>query len=169
MIPCSRPMPGCDDCGDVMIHQCNRQEHESSSEFGQYIHDRGCRECGGDQYEKRWTEMYWLDVDGAIYKKKTKILRVIEHKNRGGSLRPSQREVLPYLAKAVQLIAATGLIHRQSGVFVVYSNHPHDTAKVEQIKGWTARHVMPTREIAGDELTDFLCGEITDPISKEAA
>lgn len=163
MTPCSRPIEGCPDCGDTLIHQSNRQEHESSSEFGQYMHDRGER-------ERRWREIYWLDVDGAVYKKRTGILRIIEHKNNGGVLRDSQRHVFPLLAKALQLLAATGLIDRQSGVFVVWSNHPHDTAVIEQQAGWSRIRVMTPREMSGPDLEEFLLGEpIPDAIGGRAA
>src|SRR5262245_14952791 len=125
MIPCSRPVVGCPDCGDTLIHQSNRQDDESSSEFGQYMHDRG-------EQDRRWREHYWLDIDGVIYKKRSRVLRIIEHKNRGGGIRPSQETVLPLLAKALQLLIATKLIHEQSGVFVAYSNHPHHSALVKR-------------------------------------
>lgn len=157
MIPCSRPVTGCPDCGDTLIHQTNRQEHESSSEFGQHMHDRG-------ESDPIWRQMYWLDVDGAIFKKKTGVLRIIEHKNRGGAIRGSQEEVLPLLAKAVQLLVATKQIHVQSGVFVAYSNHPHDSAAVRQVKGWGpgnrgSQH-WPEVELVGAEWDKFLLGEL---------
>jgi hypothetical protein len=113
---CSRPHPNCTECGDTLIHQFNRGPHESSSAFGQFVHDR----IG--------IEMYWADVDGTIYKKRTKALRVIEHKRSDEKLSNGQREILPLLAKGLQLLAATGLIHEQSGVYIVRSDHPHAAA-----------------------------------------
>ena len=162
MIGCSNPVRGCPDCGDTMIHQNNRQEHESSSEFGQYIHDRGER-------DPVWRQIYWLDVDGIVYKKKTKVLRIIEHKNRGGSIRDSQETVLPLLAKAVQLLVATRVVHHESGVFVAYSDHPHTSALIQKVDGWAARakNKWPNAELAGQQWDNFLLGELV--LSGEAA
>lgn len=155
---CSRPIGNCPDCGDTLIHLSNRGKDESSSEFGQFVHDHIS------------IEMFWLDVDGVSFKRKTSILRIIEHKPRRGSLSNGQREVLPLLAKALQLLAGTGLIHEQSGVFVVYSDHPHDTADVEQIPGWKSRLTWPKREITEDRWHDFIKGEvITDSYTTSGA
>lgn len=164
MIPCSRPVTGCPDCGDALIHQSNRQEHESSSEFGQYMHDRG-------EMDSRWRQMYWLDVDGIVYKKRTKVLRIIEHKNRSGDIRDSQETVLPLLAKSVQLLIATQVIHPQSGVFVAYSDHPHDSALVQRVDGWSPRPKDRwTRvELRGSQWDDFLLGELMGSSGSEAA
>jgi hypothetical protein len=40
----------------------------------------------------------------------------------GGQPSDGQGEILPLLAKCIQLLAATGLVHEQSGVFIVYSD-----------------------------------------------
>ncbi len=147
---CSRPVDGCTECGDTLIHQSNRGPHESSSAFGQYVHDR----IG--------LEMFWLDIDGASYKLKTKVLRIIEHKPQGSVLSKGQKEVLPLLAKSIQLLASTGLVHEQSGVFVVRSDHPHDSGVVEQIEGWKSRAIWPTQDMDGQLWKDFLRGEVID-------
>lgn len=152
---CPRPITECPDCGDILIHQSNRQEDESSSEFGQYVHDRGER-------DRSWREMYWLDVDGVICKKRTQVLRIIEHKNRADDLSDGQKHVLPLLAKALQLLVATRLIHSQSGVFVVYSDHPHDSARVRQIGGWGGiDKASQPRELTGIELDGFIRGDVS--------
>lgn len=155
MTICSRPVRGCPDCGDALIHQFDRGPHESSSAFGQYIHDRG-------EVDRVWREMFWMDIDGAIYKKRTTVLRIIEHKPHLGALSAGQREVLPHLAKALQLLAATGLVHSQSGVFVLYSDHPHDSALVHQVAGWQRTQVMPPTALAGELLDKFLQGEVIE-------
>lgn len=147
---CTRPVPQCPDCGDALIHQSNRGPNESSSAFGQFVHDN----VG--------IEMFWLDVDGVSFKNKTLMLRMVEHKPRGGSLSKSQQTVLPLLAKSVQLLAATGLVHDQSGVFVIYSDHPHDSALVEQVRGWRSREVWPKREMSGRMWHDFIKGEVIE-------
>lgn len=161
MSVCSRPHRNCRECGDVVIHQSNRGPHESSSAFGQFVHD------------KLRNEMYWLDVDGISYKKKTRMLRVIEHKPRHGNLSDGQKEVLPLLAKAIQILAATRLIHRDSGVFLVQSDHPHDVVFVSQIVGWggswsSRNQIEWSREMTGREWLDFLRGEVLDPWPRAA-
>ena len=152
---CSRPVPNCPECGDNLIHLSNRGPHESSSAFGQYIHDRG-------EQDRRWREMFWMDIDGAIRKNKTRVLRIFEHKPHAGVLSKGQKEVLPLLAKALQLLASTGLVHRQSGVFVLYSDHPHDRVLVVQQKGWPQVQTWRPIELSGQVLEDFLCGEVID-------
>jgi hypothetical protein len=147
---CARPVPNCPQCGEVLIHQTNRGPDESSSSFGQFVH------------EKVGRVMYWSDIDGVIYKKKTKVLRIMEHKRRSESLSDGQKEILPLLAKSIQLLAATRLIHEQSGVFVVHSDHPHKTGLIKQIRGWPLRAVWLDREMSGQDLLGFIQGEVVD-------
>lgn len=163
MTLCLGPVRDCPECGDQLIHQMNRGPHESSSAFGQYMHDRG-------EKDQRWRQMYWMDVDGAIYKKSTQVLRFVEHKPPSGVLSAGQREVLPLLAKAVQLLVGTGLIHRQSGVFVLRSEHPHETICVEQVKGWPLGETwLPPTTLTGRKAEDFLRGDVIDESPREQA
>lgn len=159
---CSRPQKNCPECGDEMIHLANRGPHESSSAFGQYVHDRG-------EVDKRWREMFWMDIDGAVRKNRTRVLRIFEHKPMAGALSTGQKEVLPLLAKALQLLASTGLIHPQSGVFVLRSDHPHELMQVQQIKGWQYAETWPLTTMSGDLLHDFLCGEVIDESAQDEA
>lgn len=147
---CSRPYPNCPECGDTLIHQDRRGPHESSSHLGQWVHDSVA------------LDMFWLDIDGVSLRNETRVLRIVEGKPRGGSMSNSQKTALPLLAKAVQLLASTGLIHEQSGVFVVYSDHPHDVALVEQVKGWQSRAVQPVVELGGEAWTNFLRGKVME-------
>jgi hypothetical protein len=140
----------CPQCHDALIHQTKRGEDESSSAFGQFVHDTLPK------------VMYWSDVDGVSYKKETNALRIVEHKRRNQLLTPGQKLILPLLAKSLQLLTATRLIHEQSGVFVVHSDDPHDGALVEQIRGWTRCAVWPEREMSGQMWFDFLQGEVVD-------
>lgn len=152
---CTRPQKNCPECGDELIHLANRGPHESSSAFGQYVHDRG-------ESDKRWREMFWMDIDGAVRKNRTRVLRIFEHKPMSGVLSTGQKEVLPLLAKSLQLLASTGLIHPQSGVFVLRSDHPHDLMHVEQVKGWAYTATWPPIVLSGDLLHAFLCGDVID-------
>lgn len=156
----------CPDCGDALIHLNNRGPHESSSAFGQFMHDNGER-------ERAWREMYWMDVDGIIFKSRTSMLRIIEHKPHIGSLSAGQKVVLPLLAKMVQMLASTGLVHAQSGVFVLNSDPPHDEILVTQVKGWPSIAIPRPINLSGSNLEDFLCGEpvnlAIEPPSQRAA
>jgi hypothetical protein len=145
---CSRPVPCCPECEDTLIHQEYRGSGESSSGLGQYVND------------KLDNVTYWLDIDGVIYSKKTKMLRVIEHKHPGQPLKESQQVVLGLIAKSLQLLATTRLIHHHSGVFVVRSEQPHMCALVERVNGWRQRKAVPRVELVDKSWRDFLTGEV---------
>jgi hypothetical protein len=150
---CPRPVKRCPapECGDVLIHQTNRGPTESSSAFGQFVFDEVGR------------LMYWSDVDGVIYRRETAALRIVEHKRRGGSLSDGQKKILSLLAKSLQLLAATGLIHEQSGVFVVYSDPPYETGGlVKQFHGSSDHVVWRDQEMSGRKWLGFLQGEVVD-------
>lgn len=132
----------CPECNDRLIHQTNRGPNESSSAFGQFIHDAFPN------------SFWWIDVDGMIYKKATRILRVIEHKPVGGQLRPSQQFLLPMIATCIRILIALRLVHEQSGVFLVRSDPPFRSGHVQQIDGPLNAHL-------DDELWHiFLTGEL---------
>lgn len=144
---CPEPLP-CQNCGDKLIHQANRGRTESSSALGQYVNGKFAK------------DFWWLDIDGVIYRKETRILRIIEHKYSGQSLTRGQREVLPLLAKSVQLLATgIGLVDSQSGVFVVHSDGPFSHACIKQVKGWTGLKVPQTFDLADQPWDAFLRGE----------
>lgn len=143
----------CPECGDKLIHLVNRGQHESSSSFGQFIHDLG------ETLRGPWLQMFWMDVDGAIYKKKTSILRIVEHKPHLGTLSKGQTEVLPLLAKGIQLLTATRLLHPQSGVFVINADPPYDEILVTQQKGWPLVPVWQPVKLVGHLRDAFLRGE----------
>lgn len=107
--------------------------------------------------------MYWSDVDGVIYRWETAALRIVEHKRRGGSLSDGQKKILSLLAESLQLLAARGLIHEQSGVFVVYSNPPYETGGlVKQLPGSSDHAVWRDQEMSGRKWLGFLQGEVVD-------
>jgi hypothetical protein len=140
----------CPECGDRLIHQLNRGPHESSSAFGQYVHDH---------IDKG---VYWADVDGVIYKVGTRVLRVIEHKTRSGNLSKGQEAILPLLGMGIRSLAANELVHPQSGVYVVQSSPPFDTASVQQHRHWRGYPDGPPVEMRGDRWARFLAGEVDD-------
>jgi len=96
----------CPDCQDRLIHQENRGHHESSSTFGQFVHDN---------FEKD----FWAgDIDQYQMRRTDKTLRVFEVKKPGGQLSSGQRELLPILADG---LAVSGPNHGylETGVFCV--------------------------------------------------
>ena len=104
-----------------MIHQNARTGHESSSALGQHIHDT---------YPKVFD---WMDVDGVIFKKSKKLMRIVEHKEPGKTLSESQKRILPILAIGIQVAKDRNLLHPRSGVYVVWSSTPFLTADVSEV------------------------------------
>jgi len=125
MSACPYPARYCE-CGDLLIHNGARGANESSSAFGQHIHD---------DYGK---EFYWADVDGVIYKMANKIMRVIEHKPLGAPVKPSQRSILPLLAIGIDTLVKVHYLNPQSGAFIVWSAPPFGTGSVARVRADTS-------------------------------
>jgi hypothetical protein len=139
----------CRGCGDRMIHQSNRQAHESSSRFGQWIHDEFGR------------TFYAADIDLVVFKKQTRILRVLEHKPTGGSLSEGQKRILSLAAIAVKVLALTRMIDSESGVFVVWADMWSDASmeswpKFIDVKEHDGHF---SARLEGEEMAKFLSGE----------
>jgi hypothetical protein len=98
----------CQDCGDALIHQARRGAHESSSELGQFVHDN------------YGTSFYYMDIDALTYSFATGILRIIEHKKPGDSVRGSQRSCLPLMQESIEHLISAGRLAQGSGVFVLW-------------------------------------------------
>jgi len=111
----------CPECGDRLIHQASRGRDESSSALGQHIHD---------EYPNVFD---WMDIDGVIYKRSKRLLRLIEHKDPGRPLSSSQSRVLPILAMGLKSLIDDGHLHERSGVYVTWSSAPFGTASVAQV------------------------------------
>lgn len=111
----------CHECGDRLIHQGSRGRDESSSALGQHIHD---------EYPKVFD---WMDIDGVIYKRSKRLLRLIEHKDPGRPLSASQTRVLPILAMGLKSLVDEGQLHERSGVYVAWTSAPFGTASVAQV------------------------------------
>jgi hypothetical protein len=129
-------LPNCTHCGDATVHQCNRQMWESSSAFGQHLHD------------DLPNDFYMMDIDAAIYAHATGILRVIEHKSNGSGISQGQRVVLPKLA------AGLAMIDRAS-VWVVRSDWPFTAglaAQVMPVQPFTLGDAVP---LDGPAWVDF--------------
>lgn len=106
-----------------MVENFRRDPDVSSSELGQYIHDN---------YP---VHFYFADIDGAIYKKATRMKRVLECKRPGQPLKASQKWLLEDVAKEIGRQIELGLISPESGVFGVWGDPPFDEIRVRQIGG----------------------------------
>jgi hypothetical protein len=114
----------CKHCGDKLIHQNNRGPHESSNGLGQHIHDQIGR------------SMDVVDIDLVVFKRATRLLRIIEAKPPGGELGTAQCFVMPILALAIRILAGIGELHPNSGVYMLETVAPFATGVVSRI-GWT--------------------------------
>ncbi len=120
----------------------------SHSEFGQWIHD----------YFPN--TFYCMDIDAIVYRRKTKVLRILEWKKSWQKLKASQRCILSLLARAVKHLIALNLVSCQSGVFLVLTDPPFEKAIVVQINGsWR-------KELAGGQWRKFVAGQILNPAKK---
>lgn len=136
----------CDATAQHLIHSERRGPHESSSELGQYVHDNFPREFN------------FVDIDAAVHKRRTAVLRILEHKLPGQDLSPAQWDVLPLLAIALELLGSTGGVARTSGVFRTAGYSPFKELEVTRIRpdGSLSKPVVLT----GPQLRDFLSGEV---------
>lgn len=104
-------------------HEFRRDPNKSNSELGQHV------------FENLPHEMYFIDIDGVVYKLANHILRIIEQKQPGQKLKPSQRVILPLLAIAIKYLVENKIVHLESGVFIAETAKPFTTALVKQIGG----------------------------------
>lgn len=143
----------CPDCGARLIHQVSRGQNESSSAYGQHIHD------------DHPVDFHWADIDGVVYKLDTGIMRIIEHKPVGGALRDSQRAILPLLAGCIDILVDQDVLHPDSGVFVVNSDPPFDTALVRRYRRspddgkYRPGSIRDAVRLNGIDLADFETGK----------
>ena len=137
----------CPDCRDQLIHLVNRGADESSSEFCQYIHD------------ELPNEFFLVDNDATIYKKKTRIMRELEHKYVGQSLSRGQCDVLPIKALNMRAAVDNGLVDEVSGVFVIWTDAPFSSAVVQRVLPLRRMELGRSFQIDGEQLRRFLSGE----------
>lgn len=138
----------CLDCGHKLIHQVARTSHESSSALGQHIHDN---------YPKVFD---WMDIDGVIYKKSQRLMRIIEHKEPGRPLSNSQQRILPILALGLQSAVNEGLLHERSGVYVTWTQQPFGTASVAQVLPNTRLALSSVVAMGSADFAAFKTGEV---------
>jgi hypothetical protein len=114
----------CPRCKDKLIHQNNRGPRESSSGFGQYV------------FNEIGHVMDLVDIDLVVFKRATRLLRIIEAKPPGGELGIAQCFVMPILALAIRILAGLGELHPNSGVYMLETAPPFATGVASRI-GWT--------------------------------
>jgi hypothetical protein len=141
----------CHECGDRMIHQTNRGPHESSSAYGQHVHERYGR------------TFYFTDGDALTFKRSSQILRVIEHKYSGGVLSPGQRVILPLIAIGLDSLAHLHGVDPASGVFVMYADAPFECVAVRRVMPDITFTLGEPQLLAGPALDAFNTGERVDP------
>lgn len=144
----------CPVCGDRLIHQANRGRHESSSAYGQHIHD---------VYP---VEFDAIDLDIVIRKSSTRIVRAIEHKPQPRPLSPAQQRVLPLIATGFDHAIVEGRLAPESGVFLVASSPPFDGALVQRVvaRRWLGETAPWSAWLSGDLLRAFETGLSLDEL-----
>lgn len=137
----------CTECDRLLIHKGSRSRHESSSYFGQIVHN----ECP-DNFTA-------VDIDLAIYRRSIRLLRFIEHKSPGQRLdrNSGQRELLELLADMIEHLKSCPQAQRQfrlhadSGSFLIEGD-PHegnqlgDSKITNLFKGYAGPPLAPATE-----------------------
>lgn len=145
----------CPDCEDRLIHLVNRGPNESSSPLGQHVHDH------------LPNQFYWMDADGIIYKKATKIWRFIEHKFAGQTLSNSQVDMLPKLATMIASAAVYNQVQRdESGCFVMWTDTEFTSAVVQRVLPGRDLEFGTAIQLSADKLERFLSGEFVGKAKK---
>ena len=120
----------CPECNDRLIHQHRRGRHESSSAFGQWVH------------EKVPAQMDFSDTpDWSAVRQRTDppLYIGIEHKTLNGKVSESEQFTLPRFAKMVEL-ATPHIWHPESRVVVLYCDPPFDKAYMQEVTPGTVWH-----------------------------
>lgn len=109
----------CLNCAEYLIHLGSRNINESASELGQIVHDILPH------------EFTWIDIDGALYRRSIRLLRLFEHKSPGQHRKPAQRELLELLSQILEHInncpdaQQKFRLHERSGVYLIEGD-PHE-------------------------------------------
>ena len=151
----------CEDCGDKLIHQWNRGQDESSSAFGQFIHDEVTQRTSivdadiqlidGHPVEMLESQVHQLHfIYGDIQR-----FRVIEHKPFGGGLSRAQKWVLPVWRKLIDLGIKDRHISTGSGLYVVEGDPPFDEVIVTK---YTEHNGEERKNMGRDEYVGWMGG-----------
>lgn len=104
---------------DKWINNPNRE----NSKLGQWITDN------------LPVTFFWCDIDGVVYKKSTRVLRIVEWKYPGQRLSKGQSTILPLLSKGINVLITMRILHPQSGVYGLWGEPPFDSAVIQQMGG----------------------------------
>ena len=152
----SCPQSHCGKCGDRMIHQSSRGAHESSSELGQYVHD------------KVTPFLSWMDIDGVAWEKHGDVLRILEHKRPGQRISQAQSWILPKLATMLERAVVEGELGQGSGAFVLWWEPGAEIGRYSRVldEKWTEERAA--REI-NRRLVDVLLSARRAPARRRPA
>lgn len=124
-----------------MLHRGVRSQHESSSHFGQIVHNI------------MPVQFTFIDVDAAIYRERIGLLRIIEHKSPGQHQHERQRQLLEHLALVIEDARPHFDMHADSGVFLVEGD-PHQG---NQMGPATVTDYLTGQRTQYDSEEDLLC------------
>lgn len=113
------PIQRCACCGELLIHRGKRSVHESASYLGQIVYGLLPR------------VFTWNDIDGNLYRREIRLLRLFEHKSPGQRMKHGQRELLTLWARILEHMKSCPIaveefqFHPQSGVYLMEGD-PHE-------------------------------------------
>jgi hypothetical protein len=132
-----------------------KEFHQSASKIGQWLHDNEPVRFDG------------IDIDYVVWKSSRNCLRFVEEKIAGEQVKPSQKRILPLLARLIQLGKVAGFLSPDSGVFVliwwqrdcdpIKDEHGNYVAKVK-LQHVTSAGIGPSVECDFSTALDIVCG-----------
>jgi hypothetical protein len=147
-----------------------RGPHDSSTEFGQYIHDQLERKFNAIDDDR---VVYVTKGALKVYARSTGILRHLEHFYPGAELSDAQKETLPLLAACFWYGVQQRVIQPGSGVFTIEAAAPFESGEIRP-QLWHPTSGFRVGEpfaLAGAEFARFIGtydGRVVD-LRKEAA
>jgi len=99
-------------------------------------------------------EMDFIDLDGVMFKKSRKLLRLFEAKHLGEPLKSSQTRIFPILSGMLSYASGIGLLDADSGLFVIRGNPPYDEGA--EVYDWSASSKIA---LSRRQLVAFVDGE----------
>jgi hypothetical protein len=117
------PVQRCAVCNELLIHRGKRSPHESASYLGQIVHNL--------LPQKRFT---FNDVDGNLFRRELRLLRMFEHKSPGQRAKYGQSELLKLFKLWAEILEHIKVcpaaverfaLHQQSGVYLIQGD-PHE-------------------------------------------
>lgn len=137
----------CSECSRLLIHKGSRSAHESASYLGQIVHNL---------MPQVFT---WNDIDGAMYRRSIRLLRLFEHKSPGQHRKGAQQELLELMSRIVEHVKSCPTarqdfgLHQQSGVYLIEGD-PHEGNQLGPSKV-TRFHDGAVKEFEDEE--ELLC------------